>query len=242
MFLGLRRVKAWPPVGHVRFGHLRRLTPISDIFGTERGDPIDRYYIDDFLTRHAGVSEYASGLISGRVIEIGESRYADRFGDRLALEQLDVLDVSPNNTRATVIADLTDAPNIESDSYDCVICTQTLLLIYDFRAALKTLHRITKPGGTVLLTVPGISRICRPEMDLWGDYWRFTSLSARRAFEELFAPAEVTVEAYGNVLAAAASLYGLAAQDLRREELDARDPNFEVLIAVRARKTDPASD
>ena len=33
---------------------------------------------------------------------------------------------------------------------------------------------IAEPGGSLLLTVPGISQIARYD-DHWGDYWRFTS-------------------------------------------------------------------
>jgi SAM-dependent methyltransferase len=240
-WLRSRRVTTWPPVGFVRFGNLRRLTPISDVFGADRGDPIDRYYIDDFLRRHTGSSEYAPPAVRGRVLEIGEARYSERFADRLRLEQIDVLDPSPTNPKATVVADLTNAPGVDSDTYDCVICTQTLLLIYEVHAAVRTLHRILKPGGTLLVTVPGISQICRPDMDIWGDYWRFTTRSARRLFEDVFDPADVTVEAYGNVLTSAAFLYGLSAQDLKRDELEARDPNYELLIAVRAMKGAPTA-
>jgi len=73
-------------------------------------------------------------------------------------------------------------------------------------------------------------------MDRWGDYWRFTSLSARRLFEEFFLPANVSVLAYGNVLTALAFLHGLAAEELKKEELNHRDPDYEVLVAVRAVK------
>ena len=44
----------------------------------------------------------------------------------------------------------------------------------------------------------------------------------------------MTVESHGNVLAASAFLYGLATSELTRVELDWRDPEYEVLIAVRA--------
>jgi SAM-dependent methyltransferase len=233
-----RRVRSWPPVGWVHFGSLRRLTPISRHFGFDRGEPIDRYYIADFLSRHGGKPGYTLGAIRGRVLEIGEARYASEFAAEL--DAIDVLDPSDANRRANVIADLTDAPQIESNTYDCVICTQTLLLIYDVHAAVRTLHRILKPGGTLLATVPGISQICNPEIDLWGDYWRFTTLSTRRLLEEAFDPARVTVEAYGNVLVSAAFLYGLSSADLKRDELDARDPNYELLIAVKAIKSKSA--
>jgi hypothetical protein len=55
-------------------------------------------------------------------------------------------------------------------------------------------------------------------------------------FESAFAPEGVRVEAYGNVLAASAFLYGLAAEELRQEELAPRDPDYEMLIAVRAQR------
>jgi SAM-dependent methyltransferase len=218
----------------VRFGSLRRLTPISPDFGWDRGQPIDRYYIADFMRRHGRGDEHAPGAISGRVLEVGEDRYASVFASA-ELDHIDVLDPSNANPRATVIADLADAPQIPSDTYDCVICTQTLTLIYELRAAIQTLHRILTPGGTLLMTVPGISP-ATPEMATWGDRWRFTSVSARRLLEEVFGPLNTTIETYGNVLASAAFLYGLSAEDLRREELDTRDPKYELLVAIKAVK------
>src|SRR5262249_4673712 len=98
------------------------------------------------------------------------------------------------------------------------------------------LYRILKPGGILLVTVPGISHICRPDADLYGDYWRFTTWSMRRLFDEFFAPANVTVEAYGNVLSSIAFLEGVAAEELKQHELQMRDPNYELLVTVRARK------
>jgi SAM-dependent methyltransferase len=149
---------------------------------------------------------------------------------------VDVLDVSADNPNATVIADLAEAPQLNAASYDCVICAQTLLLIYDVRGAIATLHRILRPGGTLLLTVPGISQICRPEMDEMGDYWRFTTLSLRRVLEEAFGPEDLIVTAYGNVLTASCFLYGIAAEELAPRELDHCDPDYELLIAAQATK------
>jgi SAM-dependent methyltransferase len=230
-----RRYRRLSPLRRIaRIGTARRLLPISRNFGMDRGDPVDRYYIDDFMRRHSGASKYAPGSVHGHVLEIGEDSYTRRFG--LGVDRVDILDVSPENPAATIVADLTDGSNLPSDAYDCVICLQTLPFIYDVKAAIRTIHRILKPGGAALITVPGISQICRPDIDSWGDYWRFTTLSARRLFEEVFGPANVTVDSYGNVRTASAFLYGLATEDMRRRELDLHDPDYQVTIGIKAVK------
>lgn len=214
-------------VGAVRFGSLRRLTPISRDFGFDRGLPIDRYYVEGFLAEHAAD-------IRGRVLEIGDNDYTVRFGgDRVT--QSDVLHVNAGNPRATIVGDLASADHVPSDAFDCLILTQTLHLIYDVHAAIETIYRILKPGGVVLATVPGISPISRDE---WSEswYWSFTALSARKLFAASFPAANVMVGAHGNVLASTAFLYGLATRELRQEELDYRDPQYETLIAIRAVK------
>jgi SAM-dependent methyltransferase len=216
-----------PPIGWVCFGNLRRTAPINRNWGRDRGLPIDRYYIERFLSAHAAD-------IQGHVLEIGDDAYTRRFG-RERVTRRDVLHISEGNPDATIVGDLTCAEHIPTDRFDCVILTQTLQLIYDVRAALKTLHRILKPGGVLLATVPGISQIGDKE---WGDYWcwSFTPKSVRRLFEDNFRGADVKAESRGNVLAAIAFLHGLAAQELREEELDHSDPAFPVTITVRAVK------
>jgi GT2 family glycosyltransferase len=216
-----------PPVGHVHFGDLRRVTPLSRKFGYDRGLPIDRYYIENFLSRFADD-------IGGRVLEIGDDSYTRRFGgDRVVIR--DVFHVQEGNPLATFVGDLTNAPQIPSDIFDCFILTQTLHLIYDVRAALQTIYRILKPGGIVLATFPGISQISG---DQWGGqwYWSFTKQSAQKLLGEVFPADHIMVETHGNVLAAGAFLYGLATRELLQEELDYHDPDYEVIIAVRAVK------
>ena len=209
--------------GSPRFGDLQRLSPISREFGLDRGLPIDRFYMERFLAAHAH-------HIRGAVLEIGEPTYARRFG-QARVTSCDVLHLEAGHPGVTLVADLADADHLPSGAFDCIVFTQTLQFIYDVHAAVRTLHRILAPGGVLLATVPGICQISRFDMDRWGDYWRFTSLSLRRLLEEVFAPAQVTVESRGNVLAAVALLHGLAAQELREEELDVHDADYEVLIA-----------
>ena len=222
------RYTSWPPVGWVRFGSLRRRQPISRDWGYRRGKPIDRYYIECFL---ASVADD----IQGHVLEVKNNHYTVQFGNG-RVTQSDILHKEAGNPQATIVADLTVTNSLPENSFDCIICTQTLQFIYDVKAALATLHHSLKPGGVLLVTVPATAQISRADMELWGDYWRFTSLSTRLMFEELFPPANVNVQAYGNVLATIAFLHGLASEDLKQSDLDYVDPDYELLITVRAVK------
>jgi SAM-dependent methyltransferase len=224
----LVRLTRWPPVGWLRLGHLRRLQPISSDWGSDRGQPIDRYYIERFLSRH-------QEDIHGRVLEVGDNSYTLAFGGE-RVTRSDVLHVAEDRPQVTIIDDLTDGRQLPANAFDCVVLTQTLQLIYDVPAALATVCRILKPGAVALVTVPGISKISRYDMDRWGHYWSFTTRSVERLFGEHFPLANVQIKAHGNVLAAVAFLHGLAAEELAAEELDCVDPDYELLITVRAVK------
>jgi SAM-dependent methyltransferase len=228
---GRRGATGVPPVGLVRFGDLRRLDPISRDWGDDRGGPVDRYYIESFLAANRSA-------IRGRTLEIAEDVYTRWFGGS-QVSQVDILEYRKGeHPRATFVGDLTSAESVPSDTFDCVIVTQTLQLIYDVGAAVSTIHRILQPGGVALVTLPGITQINRHDRETWGDYWcwNFTALSARRLFTERFPGGRLQVETHGNVLTAASFLYGIGRGELTRRELDHHDPDYEVLITVRAEK------
>jgi hypothetical protein len=112
-----------------------------------------------------------------------------------------------------------------------------VLEIGDDRSAIGHLYRTLKPGGVLLATANGLSRIGRREgVDDWGEYWRFTRQSMERLFNGVFPPGQVSIEVYGNVLTAVGFLHGLAAEEFAKDELEYRDPDYEVLIGVRAVK------
>jgi SAM-dependent methyltransferase len=208
-------------------GDLRRTTPIDPNWGFERGTPIDRIYVENFFGAHAAD-------IRGRVLEIAAPDYTTRFGR--GVERVDILMATDGNPQATIVGDLVDAPQIASDAFDCAIVTQTLQFVYDVRAALATLHRILAPGGVLLATVPGITKISPPEDEQYGEWWHFTARSALRLAEEAFGVGNVEARSYGNVLSAAGFLYGLAASDLTPDELWARDRLYEVIVCIRGVK------
>lgn len=218
----LRRVRA---LGVARVGYLRRTTPLSRQFGSERGLPIDRYYVEQFLTRNAHA-------IAGRVLEVGDAAYTRRFGGS-RVSQADVLNINAGHPETTIVADLANADAIPDDAFDCLVITQTLQLVYDLPAAVRTLRRILKPGGTLLATFPGISQLSADEWaGTW--YWAMTPLAAERLFSDAFGASNVDVAHHGNVLTSMAFLRGMAAHELRRTELDAPDPQYPMLVTVRA--------
>jgi SAM-dependent methyltransferase len=228
----MERYAQSPATGAVDFGSLRRLTPISWRWGFDRGLPVDRYYIEQFMARHAAD-------IKGRVCEIDNDAYTREFGgDRV--EWCDILSLDGTGIGVTLVGDLSRAEHIASDLFDCVILTQMLHLISDLEAALQHVHRVLKSGGVVLATVPGLTRIDGSDAERFGYVSIFSSHSVRREFERVFPATAVSVEAYGNVLSATAFLYGLAAEELSAKELRYRDPEYEVTVAVRAQK--PSSD
>ena len=225
----LRGRPEWFPLGSVRFGDLRRSSPISRMFGFDRGTPVDRYYVERFLAEN-------SQNIRGRVLEIGDNVYTQRFGgDRV--ERSDILHVDATNSRATFIGDLARLDVLPPAAFDCIVLTQTLHLVFDMRAAIATLHHALKPGGVLLLTTPGISPVDRGE---WGKnwFWSLTGAAVRSLLEEQFQPDHVAVEAHGNVFAATAFLYGLALEELERSDLDVSDAAFPVIVAARAMKAE----
>jgi SAM-dependent methyltransferase len=226
----LIRATRRPRVGGVEFGDLDRLTPISRDWGFDRGTPIDRFYIERFIAAHADD-------IRGGVLEVSNNEYTRRFGgERVA--HSDILHPVEGNPRATVIADLTlPAPELDG-RFDCIICTQTLQFIYEARSAVVQLHRWLKPGGVLLATVPGISQISREDMEQTGDYWRFTDAAVRRMFGDTFGADAVDVGAHGNVLASIAFLHGIAAEEVDAAALLEADPQFQMLMTVRAVRTD----
>jgi SAM-dependent methyltransferase len=217
-----------PRVGRVDFGDLRRLSPVSSDWGFDRGTPVDRYYIDCFMRAWAAD-------VRGRVLEIANPEMTQRYGGN-RVTRSDVLHPVPAPPPVTLVGDLATGEGLPDGVFDCAIVTQTLLLVYDVQSAVRTLARILSPGGVALVTVPGITKISREDMDAWGQYWSFTSASARRLFEDAFGPGSIRVEAFGNVLAATAFLHGIAAEELTEDELLHRDRDFETLIAIRARR------
>jgi hypothetical protein len=204
--------------------------PVSRQFGSERGRPIDRWYIERFLKANAAD-------VRGRVLEVAEPTYTQWYGGD-DVTSSDVLYAAEGNHEATLVGDLVPGSGLAEQNWYCFICTQTLQFIADTKAAVAGTRRLLAPGGVLLATVPGISQISTVDDEAWGDWWRFNERGTRLLFEAEYGAENVTVERHGNVQAAAAFLYGMAAEDLETAELEREDPDYHMVICVRAVRAD----
>jgi SAM-dependent methyltransferase len=222
-----RQLAAWRlrRIRRPRWLAVRSISPLCDRWGADRGDPVDRFYIERFLAANRQA-------IRGSVLEVQRPLYTDRFGTDV--RERHVLDIDPGNERATIVADLAAAGSVPDGSFDCIILTQTLQYIYDVWSAVGHCHRVLRPGGVLLCTVPCVSRI-EPGC-LENEYWRFTAASCRRLFGDAFGGGRVAVVSHGNALTDIAFLAGLARQELPSARLHEYDEHFPLIATVRAEK------
>jgi SAM-dependent methyltransferase len=210
-------------LSRARLGLFGRALPLSDDWGYSRGQPIDRFYIDRFLSENRDD-------IRGDVLEVKEPLYTRRYGREVS--RSDVVDIDAANTQATIVADLSERESLPEQRFDCIVLTQTLQYVGDVAAAVQNVNRALRPRGVLLLTLPGTNRA--DEDPRSPSLWSFTEAGCRHLLETEFGSANVAVRSYGNVLAAVAFLSGMAQDELTAAELDMYDVRFPVVVAARA--------
>jgi hypothetical protein len=226
-WLGPRATAWWRIVvrgyGVPRWGNLRRARPFSSHFGFERGTPVDRFYLEAFLTEW-------QAAITGDVLEIQAPDYARRYGH--ALGRTESVDILPQH-QPTWCCDLADAGGLIPDAhYDCVLLPNTLSVLQRAEGCLQQAWRITRPGGVILATGALL-------MPLAGDvpeYQRLTANGWRDVVARAWPGATPVVRSHGNMVAAIAAMLGLAYEELTVAELQADDPQYPVMISLAVRK------
>jgi hypothetical protein len=212
--------------GHVpQWGNLKRQAPFSGCYGWDRGQPVDRFYIEAFLSRMAH-------CVHGDVLEIRDNGYTTRFGQRG--HRSHVLDLDPTNKRADIIGDLCDPTTIAAGLFDCVILTQTLQYMPSPGAALANLFGGLRSGGTLLITVPCAARLDQHAPE--ADYWRWTPTGLRALIETYCPAAESDVDGAGNLIAMLSAMLGLAVEDVAVDDLSDSDPTFPLVACAAVRK------
>lgn len=201
-------------------------TPVNRHWGRPFGEPIDRRYIEDFLRSK-------SQFIAGDVVEIGDSRYTNMFGHDI--DNSYILHVY--GVGNTIKGNLATGEGIEENFCDCLICTQTLQFIFDSKSTVQNIHKILKPNGVALITVPGISQLDMAGYKSWGEAWRFTKQSLKKLFEDVFKTDNVQYDSFGNVKTACCFLYGMCQEDLSDNDYEVNDEMYPVILTVVCRKS-----
>lgn len=200
--------------------------PLSTLFGLDRGLPIDRYYIESFLDKNRH-------LINGDVLEIADSFYTKKFGDNRVNNSFVFSNAAA--TGVDFVGDLVSGKGVKENIADAFIMTQTLPFIFDLHKAVRNAVKMIRPGGHLLITVSGITPISRYDYERWGHYWSFTDMSLRGILtgNDVLEP---IIESYGNVKVACAFLYGMATHEIKKNDLEYKDDNFQMLITAILKK------
>lgn len=196
------------------FINMIKYGPYSRKYGFDRGEPIDRKWIEDFLMEN---SEY----VCGRVLEVTNNYYTRKFGGSKVTIS-DVLDINTSNKNANIHADLRNPECIDDCCYDCVILTHVLGLIDDIDSAISHLYRILKPGGRLLFTSSSLGPVLGQEVV----YWRFNSNTVRYIFSKKFRPEKIHVSDRGNAYLGCAMWMGLSQQDVDISSYDFNDRQY----------------
>jgi hypothetical protein len=211
-----------------RLIHFNQLKPHSVIFGLDRGQAIDRYYIENFLDNN-------SKHIKGKVLEFGDDRYSLRF----ECKKPDIISIDKKSknmisrTSNLIMQDITKkklAPN----KYNTVIATQVLQFIFEIENFKKNIHKTLKTNGYLILTCSGISPLSDYDIKKWGEFWRFTEISLKKIFKKHFKI--IKFETHGNLYVAEKFLRGYAVEEISKKKLNFKDKSFPVVYTLLLRK------
>jgi len=209
------------PIGAIDFGDFKRKLPFCPQFGHFRGNPVDRYYLDRFI-------EQIRNEVKGVTLEIGGSKgNRELYG---LTNTTSYLTMDLNGEGLDIIGDAHDTQAVEEASLDTVLLFNVLEHCERPWVVVDNIYQWLKPRGQVFCMVPNAQRVHRVPQD----YWRIlpdamTSLFARFGRRKLYV--------YGNPLTTLAAYYGIAAEELSREELDHYHENYPVANCIHAQKT-----
>lgn len=131
------------------------------------------------------VSEEVGFSPEWKVLDIGIGGDKEKPSEHFKFFPAGHFDTLDNNAtwKPTIFGDICNPP-IPSDTYDLVLCCQTLEHIWDTRRALWEIHRITKPGGTVFIDAPWMYEYHGKPDQPDDDFWRFSHTSLTRLCNE----------------------------------------------------------
>lgn len=206
-----------------------KVSPVSRTFGFDRGKPVDRYYIEKFISSN-------KNFIYGDVLEVETSTYTKKFGNTSVKSFILKFDKTSKFESNLVYGDLTNKISIPSNKFDVFICTQTLNFIFEVEAAIESIFSLLKKNGVGLITVASLTQISRYDADRWGDFWRFTPQGIQKLFSDKFGEDCVELMVYGNSYSAIHLLKGFASDELSTKKLNEIDEDYPIVIALKITK------
>lgn len=203
------------------WGDFKRTNPICQMFGFLRGQPVDRYYLDKFI-------EKIRPEIIGNILEIGATPQAKETYQLNPESSYHVLNIEPF-PGVDIVGDVHNLNLIEPESFDTILLFSVLEHCYAPWIVIENIYTWLKPGGKCFAMSPVSAKI----HNIPQDYWRIMP-DAYTLMLKNFSQHELHL--CGNTMTVLADIYGISAEELTIEELDAHHRDHPVCICIAATK------
>ena len=210
-----------PAVNTLDWGDLKRRFPICHQFGFTRGTPVDRYYLDKFISeiRHQVV---------GSVLEIGGVLQNKEIYQLSLATEYQTLELV-FRPGVTVVGDAHDSTVIMPESVDTILLFNVLEHCHNPWVVVQNIHSWLRVGGKCFCLVPNAQKLHSGPKD----YWRPLPDGMKQLFQDF---SEYNLHIYGNPLTVLASFMGVAAEELSTQDLDDFHPDYPVSTCIAALK------
>ncbi len=141
--------------------------------------PRRRYFSPVFLAQYQVIGPMIQRYARGRVIDLGCGTMPFKGLLEAVVDEYHTLDLRPRSEGVTYIGDIQDMPMVPAAGYDVAICLEVLEHLPAPHRAMREMYRILKDGGTLIISVPHLSRL----HDQPHDYFRCTGYGLRHLLE-----------------------------------------------------------